>query len=918
MLIKPLNRIIAKISGKVPLRTILIVPFVVETVAVVGLVGYVSLRNGQQAVNEVATQLRGEVSTRVQQYLQNYLDVPHTINQINEDAINLGLLNLEDFSQMERYFWYQLQRFETVSYIQFGGSDGTFIGDERLGEGLFSVEVKDKTTGVDKLVYELDDRGFRTNKQIGVSKNYLPAKRPWYQAAVAADRPTWSKIFQFSSDTAVRLGITAVQPYYDESGTFLGVLGTDIVLAQLGDFLKTLKIGQSGQTLIVERDGKLVASSTLHQPFKVVEGKAQRIDATASDDPLISSTVKNLGNLTAISDRRQLEYQLKGDRQFVQVLPFADGRGIDWLIVVVVPEADFMGQIRQNTQITVLLSLAALMAAILLGLITSRWIVRPILRLEEAASELAKGKWEQTIDLKRSDELGRLAKSFNSMARQLRSVFETLEERVAKRTGELAEAKEKAEVANHAKSAFLANMSHELRSPLNAILGFSQIMTRSQSLSRENQENMGIILRSGEHLLTLINQVLDLSKIEAGRTTIHEKNFDIYRLLDDIEDMFQLKAEEKGLQLISDRSPDLPRYIRTDEVKLRQVIINLLNNALKFTEEGGVSVRASTLENHDNSTTINWEKTDQLTAIYFEIEDTGLGIAPEEIDSLFEAFVQTETGKQSQEGTGLGLPISLKFVQLMGGNIKVSSEVGRGTIFKFDIQVAVVDARDLQSQKSSRRVIALEPNQPRYRLLIVDDKELNRQLLVKLLNPLGFELKEAKNGREAVKIWDEWRPHLIWMDMRMPVMDGYEATKEIKATTKGQATAVIALTASVLEEERAVVLSAGCDDFMRKPFREEEIFNAMEKHLGVRYVYETSNGDDSATKEEEKNVFTVEAIAQLPPELVVKLQQGLIQGDLDLLETIVEEISNHNLILGKAIKTHVDNFSFDPILNLIS
>jgi CheY-like chemotaxis protein len=254
----------------------------------------------------------------------------------------------------------------------------------------------------------------------------------------------------------------------------------------------------------------------------------------------------------------------------------------------------------------------------------------------------------------------------------------------------------------------------------------------------------------------------------------------------------------------------------------------------------------------------------------------------------------------------------------MGGDIGVSSEVGRGTIFKFDIQATVVDARDIESKKSSRRVIALESNQPRYRLLIVDDKELNRQLLVKLLNPLGFELKEAKNGREAVTIWDEWEPHLVWMDMRMPVMDGYEATKEIKSATKGHATAVIALTASVLEEERAVVLSAGCDDFMRKPFREEEIFNAMQKHLGVRYVYEDSQEDDSANQEEEKDAFTVEAIAQLPPELVVNLERSLIQGDLDLVETIIEEISGHNANLAKAIKTHANNFNFDAILNLIA
>ena len=209
--------------------------------------------------------------------------------------------------------------------------------------------------------------------------------------------------------------------------------------------------------------------------------------------------------------------------------------------------------------------------------------------------------------------------------------------------------------------------------------------------------------------------------------------------------------------------------------------------------------------------------------LFFEVEDTGAGIASEELDNLFEAFVQTKTGREAQEGTGLGLPISCKFVQLMGGEMTVESEVGRGTTFKFDINVDVVEAKDIETKQPTRHIIALEPNQPRYRILIVDDREDNRQLLIKLLNPFGFELREASNGQEAVAIWDNWEPHLIWMDMRMPVMDGYEATKQIKSTTKGQATAVIALTASTLEEERVVVRSAGCDDFLRKPFRETDI-----------------------------------------------------------------------------------------------
>jgi signal transduction histidine kinase/DNA-binding NarL/FixJ family response regulator len=467
-----------------------------------------------------------------------------------------------------------------------------------------------------------------------------------------------------------------------------------------------------------------------------------------------------------------------------------------------------------------------------------------------------------------------------------------------------------AEAANRAKSVFLANMSHELRTPLNAILGFTQLMNRDPDVTAEQQENLMTVGQSGQHLLTLINDVLEMSKIEAGRTTLYEQSFDLHRLLDDLEDMFRLRATDKGLALVFDRVPDVPQYVRTDESKLRQVLINLLGNAVKFTAEGGVALRVACQDGQGA------DAMHPTLRLFFEVEDTGPGIPPDFLESVFDPFVQTANGQESREGTGLGLPISRKFVKLMGGNITVDSELGQGSVFKFDVQIALADATDIESEQPRRRVIGLEAGQPTCRLLIVEDREVNRKLLLKLLEPLGFEIREALNGQEAIKIWEEWDPHLIWMDMRMPVVDGHEATRRIKATTKGQATVIIALTASAFEEDRRVILSEGCDDFVRKPFREAEIFDRLAKHLGVRFIYE----DAVEEKRDEKvaeSVLTPAALATLPANWVADLYQAAIQADADLVLDLVEQIREQNGPLVGALVSLVHDFRFDTIMTLV-
>ncbi|NIN01685.1 MAG: PAS domain S-box protein, partial [candidate division Zixibacteria bacterium] len=349
---------------------------------------------------------------------------------------------------------------------------------------------------------------------------------------------------------------------------------------------------------------------------------------------------------------------------------------------------------------------------------------------------------------------------------------------------ELQEARRQAEAANQAKSIFLANMSHELRTPLNAILGFTQLMDRDENLTFQQRENLGIINRSGEHLLALINDVLEMSKIEAGRIKLHEANFDLHNLLESLEEIFNFRAREKRLELSFQYSEDLPRYVRTDEGKLRQVFVNLLENAIKFTDKGRITLRSASPSHQDL-------EADERIRLHFEIEDTGAGIAPEDLEKLFEPFVQATSGRTTQEGTGLGLSICRQYVEMMGGELQLSSEVGQGSLVKFNVQVGIADEGEVQDYQSIRQVKGLEPGQPTYRLLVVEDRESNRRLLANMLEPLGFEVRLASNGEEAIQVWSEFEPHLILMDIQLPLLDGLEATRRIKATPKGKDTMII-------------------------------------------------------------------------------------------------------------------------------
>lgn len=482
--------------------------------------------------------------------------------------------------------------------------------------------------------------------------------------------------------------------------------------------------------------------------------------------------------------------------------------------------------------------------------------------------------------------------------------------------------RQQAETASRAKSAFLANMSHELRTPLNSIIGFSELMSLDPDFLPKHRENLSIINRSGEYLLELINDVLELSRIEADCKTFAKTSFDLYDTMDKVAEMIRPRLAKNNLQFVFEIAEDVPRYIKTDERKLRQVLLNLLGNAVKFTEEGGVSLRV-----RPGGGVQGENKNMNITELLFEVEDSGPGIAPEELTNIFDPFTQSRRGYDKKEGTGLGLAISRQFVDQLGGEMSVGSVVDRGAVFNFTIRAEPAMANETELRRQSRKVIRLKYSCTNtevnvHRILVVDDHRDNRALLQMLLEQVGFSVKTAENGQEAVALNEEWLPHLIWMDIRMPGMDGYEATRAIRRTMteKGrEQPVIIALTASAFQEDRAAVLAAGCDDFVRRPFRESEIFTKIHDYLGVDYIYEeietTSAGNDGTSGL--SGATLRDEIALLAEEVLVQFRSAIELSDMEQIDRLVAGIGEDHAALGNELKKLVDTFQYDHILAIL-
>jgi len=663
------------------------------------------------------------------------------------------------------------------------------------------------------------------------------------------------------SDTIItnswELELSAVTPLLNDNNEVVGgVLVSHIVNNR---FLNQLNFNRQDVKFILFRDNQILAQSTTDD---LVMHPADIFNATVIN--------KTLNNQTTILDEL---VKIDDHRYGVAYTPLTINNRLEGGIVVMVAMDKLLAFQRR-------LSATAILAMILLWgiivLLVARFahqnITKPIGQLQKATQYITQGDVFHPLAVKSDDEVGHLAQAFNEMitAMQLRETA-------------LAHAKTHAETANQAKSTFLANMSHELRTPLNGILGYTQILTKDPQLTPDQRSGVQVIHQSGEHLLTLINDILDLSKIEAGQMEIVSREFFLSHLLNSLVNIFRLRTEEKGLVFYYQPPPNLPQFVYGDEKRLRQVLTNLLGNAIKFTEQGQITLKILSinkqLAEYPDNPSIKYDH-----QLRFEVIDSGIGIASDKLSQVFQPFKQVDEGRLSPEGTGLGLSISQQLVIAMGSKLQVSSMVGQGSRFWFDLTLPELKGRTQAEANSKPAIVGYQRDKP-FKILVVDDMPEDRALVINMLQPLGFEMQEANNGHKALDAIRTFKPDIILMDIVMPEMDGLEATKTIRQTTYHPEIIIITTSASAFEDDRHRSLEAGCNDFIPKPLYLETLLQYLETYLQIVWVYQTDTSQPSAQAPETPLIIPPKTELEVLFNLALRGKLKQLTAELARIET---------------------------------
>ncbi len=787
----------------------------IQIILAVGLTGYFSFRNGQETINDLATQLHTEITARIEQYINTYLNIPSLVVNMNANSVANDQLNMHDLRSWLPYLLKQSNIFKELSYIYCANYNGDYIAFQRLNNGKLAYNLKDsKTNGL-----MADYRFNKTGKAINIDNTiYDPRLRPWYQIALKAGKAKWTNIYPFiGSKGTNQPGMSFVYPYYDKTGTLLGVLGSDFTLTKISDFLRNMKIGKTGKTFIIERSGLLVGGSF---PYTSFDENTERLKARDVKDPFIQATVNYLtdyyGDFTKINDTKRINFSYQNQRQLVNVSPFHNKFNLDWIIIVVVPEADFMERINANTYNTLWLTLIALVIATLTGIFTSKFIVQPILRLNQAVKKLAEGDWEQTLPVDRVDELGALANSFNSMAKQLKSSFNTLEEQ----NSEL-------QRLDKLKNEFLANTSHELRTPLNGIINIadSLIDGTTGKLPQATCDNLNMIVLSGKRLANLVNNILDFSKLRHKNIELEVKSIDLRKCIDVVFTLSKPLIGKKKLQLINSVPINLPPAA-ADENRLQQILHNLISNAVKFTDSGHVEVCAKIKKGF----------------IAVSVSDTGIGIPTNKLDSIFKSFEQADgTTARVYGGTGLGLTITKQLVELHEGNISVSSELGIGSRFIFTLPINIPQHElpftsvpiIIKSIPCESRILGNLYNN--CKIFIIGDELASIQILVDHLEK-HYLTSIAIND---IKTLENYQPDLILLDMLSTEL--IDNCLKIRQRFNANELPIITLTTANQVATLREIFKAGANDHLVKPISKHELVARIEVQLNLSKQFKSLN-----------------------------------------------------------------------------
>lgn len=876
-----LNRSLSVVSGRLPLRLVLVASFVLQMTAAVGLTAFISFRNSQRSVNYLAAQVSEDTTTRIEEHLDAYLASTKLILSQSESLLQSQDLNPEDMGSLKRHFWRQMQSVSSLSSIYFAKPTGEFVGIQRRRNGqqvlwwMTAAMVPQRTT------YRLSDQGSRLDAI--ATQTYDPRLRPWYRQAIMARRRTWSPIYRFASLDYPLLGITPAVPLFAEDGSLVGVLAVDLTLEQLSNFLRDVSMNVAGESFIIEQDGAIVASSSSESPFITVGNTPSRLRAADSQNPIIRATAKHLEqeygkNLAPIQTSRSSNFSVNGEHFLVQVHPFTAEAGVNWLIVTVIPERIFMGQISANTRLTLLLCLLSLALATLIAIATARWVISPILRLNRAAQQLSVGNWHQPLPEGRFWEVSQLANAFDSMAAQLKTSFQTLEAQNAE-----------LQRFDRLKDEFLANTTHELKTPLNGIIGLAESLLDGATgpLPRRTRVNLNMIIASGRRLATLVNDLLDFSQLRYHQVDLRLAAIGVREAADVVLTLNRPLASQRQLQLINAVSPSLPAVL-ADEDRLQQILQNLISNAVKFTHSGMIGISAQivrkggTRPQLENSTHAAADPDHPLTSFYtreyeplsaseealqqlpledtylaITISDTGIGVAADQLERIFYPFEQGDGAtSRAYGGMGIGLAVTRQLVELHGGTIWVNSALGVGSQFTFTLPIATeaavnavplpTDVMDMdfssQTRLSERPELMVlkgssDDGTPKFRALVVDDDPVSRQVICNHLTLQNYQIIAASDGFKAVQlIRDGLRPDIILLDVMMPGMTGYEVCRTVRETYSANELPIIMLTAKNQVADLVEGLTAGANDYLAKPVSKNEMLARLKTHLHLSKI----------------------------------------------------------------------------------